>query len=114
LIQAVVEDLQRNAAPAIISRRFHRAVAALVVEVCNRLRESTGVAVAVLSGGVFLNALVTTEVVDQLTRDCFRVYRHRRLPPGDGGLSLGQLAIAAAIEKGNAITPTPAVINGMA
>ena len=50
----------------------------------------------VLSGGVFLNALLTSEVCARLTRDGFRAYRHRLVPPNDGGLSLGQLAVAAA------------------
>ena len=49
-----------------------------------------------LSGGVFLNALLTVEVEARLTAAGFRVFRHRQVPPSDGGLSLGQLAIAAA------------------
>jgi hydrogenase maturation protein HypF len=57
----------------------------------------TGLDSVVLSGGVFLNALLTTEAVHQLRDGGFHVYRHRLVPPGDGGLSLGQLAIAAAI-----------------
>jgi hydrogenase maturation protein HypF len=51
--------------------------------------------VVVLSGGVFMNALLTNETVQRLSIDGFRVYRHCRVPPNDGGVSLGQLAIAA-------------------
>ena len=58
-----------------------------------------GLATVVLSGGVFLNALLTREDGARLARDGFRVYRHRRVPPSDGGLSLGQLAIAAAWQR---------------
>jgi hydrogenase maturation protein HypF len=50
----------------------------------------------VLSGGTFLNALLTELVERRLLGDKFQVYRHRLVPPNDGGLSLGQLAIAAA------------------
>jgi hydrogenase maturation protein HypF len=50
----------------------------------------------VLSGGVFLNGLLTVEVTARLRHDGFRVYRHCLVPPNDGGLSLGQLAVAAA------------------
>lgn len=50
----------------------------------------------VLSGGVFLNALLTAETCARLGREGFRVYRQRRVPPNDGGLRLGQLAVAAA------------------
>ncbi len=52
-----------------------------------------------LSGGVFMNALLTTEVLSRLKADGFRVYRHRRVPPNDGGISLGQLAVAAARQR---------------
>jgi hypothetical protein len=45
---------------------------------------------------VFLNAMLTTETTARLKQEGFRVYRHRLVPPNDGGLSLGQLAIAAA------------------
>ena len=47
-------------------------------------------------GGVFLNALLTVEVTARLRDDRFRVHVHRQVPPNDGGLSLGQLAVAAA------------------
>ncbi len=61
---------------------------------CKLLR--SGIEAVVLSGGVFQNALLTTLTVAALEREGFRVYRHRRVPPGDGGLSLGQVAVAAA------------------
>jgi hydrogenase maturation protein HypF len=63
---------------------------------CERIRSALGLNAVVLSGGVFLNVLLTREVHTRLTRDGFRVYRHRLVPPNDGGLSLGQAAIAAA------------------
>ena len=58
--------------------------------------EDDGLRVVVLSGGVFLNALLTGEVEASLNANGFCVYRHRLVPPNDGGLSLGQLAVAAA------------------
>jgi hydrogenase maturation protein HypF len=64
--------------------------------VCGRLRQATGLGTVVLSGGVFLNALLTTEGTARLRGDGFRVFRHCRVPPNDGGLSLGQLSVAAA------------------
>jgi hydrogenase maturation protein HypF len=51
----------------------------------------------VLSGGVFLNVLLTQEVTSRLEQSGFRVSRHRLVPPNDGGLSLGQLAVAATL-----------------
>jgi hydrogenase maturation protein HypF len=69
----------------------------LVAAVCHQIRQATGLGIVVLSGGVFMNALLVAEVDARLLRDGFRVYRHQRVPPNDGGLSLGQLAMAAAV-----------------
>jgi hydrogenase maturation protein HypF len=96
LIAAVADDVRRSVAAACIARRFHTTVVEMIVQVCRRLRGQTGLDAVVLSGGVFLNALLTEEATARLAADGFRVYRHRRVPPNDGGLSLGQLAVAAA------------------
>ncbi len=79
-----------------IAWRFHLTLVEIVAQVCARLRQQEGLDLVVLSGGVFQNALLTSRVIERLEREGFRVYRHRNVPPGDGGLSLGQLAIAAA------------------
>jgi hydrogenase maturation protein HypF len=96
LIREMAAEVRRGTAPAIIGRRFHSTGVEVIAAVCGRIREWTGLEAVVLSGGVFLNALLTAEVTERLTRDGFRAYRHRRVPPNDGGLCLGQLAIAAA------------------
>lgn len=96
LIRAVAADAARGVGADLIARRFHSTVVDLIAVVCGRLRESTGIEVVVLSGGVFLNAILTSEVDTRLALDGFRVYRHRLVPPNDGGLSLGQLAVGAA------------------
>jgi hydrogenase maturation protein HypF len=97
LIAAVAFDSARGVDAARIARRFHATLVDIVADVCRRVRDTTGLDAVVLSGGVFLNALLTTEVYTRLAHDGFRVHRHRLVPPNDGGLSLGQLAIAAAI-----------------
>ena len=96
LIQAVAADATRPTDAARISRRFHSTVVEIIAAVCCRLRATTGNGTVVLSGGVFLNALLTSEVSARLAGEGFLVYRHRLVPPNDGGISLGQLAIAAA------------------
>jgi hydrogenase maturation protein HypF len=96
LIVAVAEEAGKGVGAAVIARRFHTTVVDLIADVCGRLRKTTGLEAVVLSGGVFLNALLTCEVNTRLGGESFRVYRHRLVPPGDGGLSLGQLAVAAA------------------
>jgi len=96
LITAIAEDANRKVDAALISRRFHSTLVEVIAQVCGLIREATGLEAVVLSGGVFLNALLTCEVSSRLRKDGFRVYRHRLVPPNDGGLSLGQLAIGAA------------------
>src|SRR5207248_713690 len=96
LIRAVSADAAAGIEAARIGRRFHSTVVAIIAAVCERVRAETNLAAVALSGGVFLNALLTREVTERLTADGFRVYRHRLVPPNDGGLSLGQLAVAAA------------------
>jgi hydrogenase maturation protein HypF len=96
LIRAVTHDAESGVNPARIARRFHTTLVEIIARVCGRVRDDSGLRAVVLSGGVFLNALLTAEACDRLGRDGFRVYRHRLVPPNDGGLSLGQLAVAAA------------------
>jgi len=96
LIRAVVTDVQAGVPATTIARRFHTALVDAVVATCTALRETTGLTRVVLSGGVFNNAVLASETTLALTRAGFTAHRHRRLPPGDGGLALGQLAVAAA------------------
>ncbi len=105
LIAEVARELRRGRGAAIVGRRFHSTLVEIVAAVCSRLRSRTGLGAVVLSGGVFLNALLLGEAIERLERDGFRVYRHRRVPPSDGGLSLGQLAIAAACDMQDISTP---------
>jgi len=95
LVQEVVADLQQGVGIAIISARFHNSVAALILEVCNKLREREQIDLVVLSGGVFQNCYLTELTVAQLEDAGFRVLTHSLVPPNDGGLALGQAVIAA-------------------
>jgi len=90
--------VRHDLAPSVIGRRFQSTLVEMIAHVCDRLRTTSGLNAVVLSGGVFLNALLTTEVAARLSQDGFRVYRHQLGPPNDGGISLGQLAVAAAQE----------------
>src|SRR5207248_10042155 len=96
MIVEVAGEARRGVAPEVIGRRFHSTIVEAIARVCAALRAASGLDAVVLSGGVFLNALLTAETTERLCGDGFRVYRHRRVPPNDGGLSLGQLAVAAA------------------
>lgn len=96
VVREVVADVCRQVAPAVIARRFHSTVVDVIVTVCRRLRADGAPALVALSGGVFVNAILAAEASAQLEADGFRVCRHRVVPPNDGGLSFGQLAVVAA------------------
>jgi hydrogenase maturation protein HypF len=95
MIAAVAADAGGMEIAARIARRFHTTMVELIADVCGRIRTVSGLGCVVLSGGVFMNALLADETQRRLIDLGFRVYRHRIVPPNDGGLSLGQLAIAA-------------------
>ncbi|MEP6782918.1 MAG: carbamoyltransferase HypF [Acidobacteriota bacterium] len=96
LIRGVAGDVRAGAASERIARRFHSTIADVVATVCIRLRADTGIGTVALTGGVFQNAILTVDCDTRLTREGFEVLRHHLVPPGDGGVSLGQIAVAAA------------------
>jgi hydrogenase maturation protein HypF len=99
LVRAVAQDVSRGSGPAAVARRFHATVVELIADVCARVRTATTLETVVLSGGVFMNQWLTTRACARLGAVGFRVHRHRVVPPNDGGLSLGQLAVAAAQQR---------------
>ena len=96
LIRDIVSDLRAGADRAIVARRFHVTLAAALSEICGLLRSETGLAQVALAGGVFANALLLHDLEQRLAQAGFTTHRAHTYPAGDGGLSLGQLAIAAA------------------
>jgi hydrogenase maturation protein HypF len=96
LVRAVVEDLEAGVAPPLVAARFHNGLAAATVTACQALREESGLGTVALSGGVFQNMLLLERTVAGLERTGFRALVHSRVPPNDGGISLGQAAVAAA------------------
>ena len=93
-IEAVVRELAANGAKGTIAARFHNTVAALVVDVCRRMKSRTGLSRVCLSGGPFQNVYLHRHAVQQLREAGFEVFTHSSVPPNDGGISLGQAVIA--------------------
>ncbi len=96
LVRGVLGDRERGVPVETIARRFHDTVVEIVRAVAIDLRARHGLATVALTGGVFSNALLLAECARRLSEAGFRVLRHQRLPPNDGGLAVGQLALAAA------------------
>ena len=95
LLLAVVEDRLRGREPAAIARAFQRGVAQGLCEALRTLSTATNIGSVVLSGGVFQNELLL-EDIRSLSEDAkLRILTNHAVPPNDGGISLGQAALAA-------------------
>jgi hydrogenase maturation protein HypF len=99
LIRAVVSDLARDTPVSTVAARFHHGVAGAIAAGADRVRQETGLDTVALSGGVFQNLLLLDSTVDLLGAAGFRVLTHHRVPTNDGGLSLGQAAVACASDS---------------
>ncbi len=95
MIVAIVADLRRGVAMARIAGRFHATLSAMLSTICMEACRQTGLTRVALSGGVFQNRLLLESLTAQLEQQGCTVLLNRRVPANDGGLSLGQLAIAA-------------------
>jgi hydrogenase maturation protein HypF len=95
IVRGVVDDLLRQVPAPVIAARFHATLADVIARVCGRLRAGTGIGAVALSGGVFQNVWLLDAAMARLAADGFEVYTHRQVPANDGGLALGQAAVAA-------------------
>ncbi len=96
MIRAIVQDIQVGVPLSRIAYCFHASIAMMLAAACTQVREQTGIRTVVLSGGVFQNKLLLEQAIAPLKGLEFQVYINRRVPPNDGGISLGQAAIGAA------------------
>lgn len=79
----------------VIAARFHETLAQGVLTMCESVRNVERISTVALSGGCFQNKRLTERCTDLLQRKGFEVLLHRRVPPNDGGIALGQAAVAA-------------------
>jgi hydrogenase maturation protein HypF len=96
MVREMAADLVAGRPVAEVAGRFHETMARAVLAGCRRIREIADVRTVALSGGCFQNRRLTERSLALLRADDFDVLVHRRVPPNDGGVSLGQAAIAAA------------------
>ena len=94
MIRQILEDLARREPQPRMAARFHATLAAAIAAVCRRMRGDLGLDRVCLSGGCFQNALLLQGCVETLRGEGFKVFTHREIPANDGGISLGQAAIA--------------------
>jgi hydrogenase maturation protein HypF len=95
IVRSLVGDLTSGTAPGVCAARFHNSIARGTVKVCERIRERDDLSTVALSGGVFANVLLLERTWALLRERHFEVLANSVVPPGDGGVSLGQAAVAA-------------------
>ena len=99
--RALLADLRRGTERGVVAARFHAGLASAWFSLCRQVSVPADRFEAVaLSGGCFQNATLTELLSDRLIGAGYRVLRHTRFPAGDGAISLGQAAVAAARQTG--------------
>jgi hydrogenase maturation protein HypF len=105
LVRGVVDDVGAGVDVATIAARFHNGLVELLAGACVRGRADLGLQVVALSGGVFQNVVLTRCLTARLRADGFEVLTHHRVPTNDAGISFGQVAVAAALDRERAAEP---------
>ena len=96
MVNGVINDAKRGVGTGIISAKFHNTLAEIILKIA----EYAGQNRVALSGGCFQNKLLTERTVHRLESEGFRTYCHQRVPPNDGGISLGQLyALSRTLQR---------------
>jgi hydrogenase maturation protein HypF len=90
MVEAILADVAGEVPAGVIAGRFHASLARMIVDVAVRVGESR----VVLTGGCFQNRRLLERAVVGLRDAGLRPYWHQRVPPNDGGISLGQIAAA--------------------
>jgi hydrogenase maturation protein HypF len=97
MFEAIARDVSAGVDAELIALGFHHCLSRVMIELGSRLAEHHGLNRVILTGGVFNNRYLLERIGRSLRRRGFKVYTHRRVPPGDGGISLGQAVVAANI-----------------
>jgi hydrogenase maturation protein HypF len=94
-IRGIVEDIINDIEKMTIATKFHNTIILAIFDSVNAIRNKSGINKVVLSGGVFQNRYLSEGTMDLLLKNNFEVYSHSTVPANDGGLALGQLAVAS-------------------
>lgn len=94
-VRGIAADISSSVSMGTIAARFHETLARTILAAAWRARSELGMEAIALSGGCFQNRILTERSVQLLEDEGFEVLVHRMVPPNDGGLALGQAAVAA-------------------
>jgi len=96
MLTDILKGIEAGRPVAELARAFHETVAVMLAACARRTAERRGLNRVMLTGGCFANRLLLSRLWALLRDDELDVYIHRSVPPGDGGLALGQAVAAAA------------------
>jgi len=94
-LKSIVQDIINGIEKVTIATKFHNTIILAIFDTVNTIRLNSGINKVVLSGGVFQNKYLSEKTMDLLLKNNFEVYSHSSVPANDGGLALGQLAVAS-------------------
>ena len=99
IITEILEDMYSGISKGVISAKFHNTIVKLTVDMCMKVSISSGLKEVALSGGVFQNSYILSNIIGKLKENNLKVYTQSAIPCNDGGISVGQLCIANEIIK---------------
>jgi hydrogenase maturation protein HypF len=99
MLEQVIGDIKDGTAAGVVSAKFHNCVASALMKMAQAAREKTDLNTVTLSGGVFCNRYLAERLISLLRKSDFAVLFNQRIPSNDGGISVGQVAIAARLVK---------------
>lgn len=103
MLRQLIDDVQKGCAAGIISTKFHNTLAAALLRMAEAARESTKLSIIALTGGAFCNRYLASRLTKRLKEAGFWVLFNRIVPSNDGGISLGQAAVAVRLVGGESL-----------
>jgi hydrogenase maturation protein HypF len=105
MVKRIIADIQKGLSAGTISAKFHNTLAIALLAMAKQARESKRLDTVALSGGVFCNRYLSNRLIKLLKENGFFVLFNSQIPANDGGISVGQAAIAA-----KAVTRAPSLV----
>ncbi len=103
MIKNIVDDLSKNKSIADISAKFHNTIISAIFAVISKMKKEFEINKVVLSGGTFQNRIILEKLENELLKNNYKVYSNVKVPSNDGGIALGQIAIAAKRRKSKCV-----------
>ncbi|MCB2209129.1 MAG: carbamoyltransferase HypF [Bacteroidetes bacterium] len=95
VFEGILKDINKGEDVGLISGKFHNTMVQVIIDTVQKISQQTAIKKVALSGGSFQNRILLKKTEDSLKDANFAVFSQSLIPSNDGGIALGQLAIAA-------------------